>query len=113
MPYIALNTSLDLTEAQKTAIKTAFGQHITLIQGKEERLLMIDIACNHSMYFAGEQRDLAFVQLKCYGEIDFAYKKLFTEAVFKTLMEETILGVHDIYVNCADEMVWGTRGTLK
>lgn len=32
------------------------------------------------MYFAGEKRDLAFVEVRCFGTTKFVNKKAFTEA---------------------------------
>ena len=64
MPYIAINTSKTLSDGQKDALKTALGEKITVIPGKSESKLMIDIADSRAMYFAGEKRDLAFVEVR-------------------------------------------------
>ena len=59
MPYIAINTSKPLSAAQKDELKTALGEKITVIPGKSESRLMVDISDNHTMYLAGEKRFLA------------------------------------------------------
>lgn len=42
MPYIAINTSKTLSEAQKDALKSALGEKISVIPGKSEAALMVD-----------------------------------------------------------------------
>ena len=55
MPYIGVSTSKKLSDAQKDAIKSALGEKISVIPGKTEKALMVDIADGHTMYFAGEK----------------------------------------------------------
>ena len=54
MPYIGVSTSKRLSDDQKDALKVALGEKISVIPGKSEKALMIDIADGHTMYFAGE-----------------------------------------------------------
>ena len=58
MPYIAVTTSKALSDEQKDELKKTIGQKISLIPGKTEAALMVDISDNHTMYFAGEKRKL-------------------------------------------------------
>ena len=53
MPYIAVTTSKALSDEQKDELKKTIGQKISLIPGKTEAALMVDISDNHTMYFAG------------------------------------------------------------
>ena len=55
MPYIGVSTSKKLSDAQKDALKSALGEKISVIPGKTEKALMVDIADGHTMYFAGEK----------------------------------------------------------
>ena len=50
MPYIAVTTSKALSDEQKDELKKAIGQKISLIPGKTEAALMVDISDNHTMY---------------------------------------------------------------
>ena len=52
MPYIAVTTSKALSDEQKDELKKTIGQKISLIPGKTEAALMVDISDNHTMYFA-------------------------------------------------------------
>ena len=82
MPYIAVTTSKALSDEQKDELKKTIGQKISLIPGKTEAALMVDISDNHTMYFAGEKRKLAYVDVRCYGSTEFENKKALTEALF-------------------------------
>lgn len=111
MPYIAVTTSKALSDEQKDELKKTIGQKISLIPGKTEAALMVDISDNHTMYFAGEKRKLAYVDVRCYGSTEFENKKALTEALFDAVELHT--GLHDdsIYLTYTEFSNWGTRGT--
>ena len=114
MPYIAVTTSKALSDEQKDELKKTIGQKISLIPGKTEAALMVDISDNHTMYFAGEKRKLAYVDVRCYGSTEFENKKALTEALFDAVELHT--GLHDdsIYLTYSEFSNWGTRGkTLR
>ena len=113
MPYIAVTTSKALSDEQKDELKKAIGQKISLIPGKTEAALMVDISDNHPRYFAGETRKLAYVDVRCYGSTEFESKKALTEALFDAVELHT--GLHDdsIYLTYTEFSNWGTRGTMK
>ena len=113
MPYIAVTTSKALSDEQKDELKKAIGQKISLIPGKTEAALMVDISDNHTMYFAGEKRKLAYVDVRCYGSTEFENKKALTEALFDAVELHT--GLHDdsIYLTYTEFSNWGTRGTMQ
>lgn len=113
MPYIGINTSKTLSQQQKDALKSALGEKITLIPGKGESKLMIDIADGHTMYFAGEQRELAYLDVKCYGKTEFAHKKAFTEAAFEAVQQAFGLPQDGIYLTYSEFENWGTLGSMK
>ena len=113
MPYIAVTTSKALSDEQKDELKKTIGQKISVIPGKTEAALMVDISDNHTMYFAGEKRKLAYVDVRCYGSTEFENKKALTEALFDAVELHT--GLHDdsIYLTYTEFSNWGTRGTMK
>ena len=113
MPYIAINTSKPLSDAQKEALKTALGEKIPIIPGKSESKLMVDISDGHTMYLAGEKRDLAYMDVKFYGTTEFANKKAFTEAAFSAVQQATGLPQNGIYLTYSEFENWGTMGSMK
>lgn len=113
MPYIAVNTSKTLSGEQKTALKAALGEKIAVIPGKDESKLMVDISDGHTMYFAGEKRDLAYLDVKCFGTTELTHKKAFTEAAFEAVQQTTGLAQDAIYLTYSEFANWGTLGSMK
>lgn len=113
MPYIAVSTSKMLSDAQKDALKASLGEKIRVIPGKTEAALMIDIEDGHTMYLAGEKRELAFLDVRCFGSTEFANKKAFTEAVFEAVQQTTGLPEDGIYLTYSEFANWGTKGSMK
>lgn len=114
MPYISVNTTLALSEEQKDAVKTALGQCITILPKKTEKVLMVDISDNHTMYFGGERQEkLAFIDVRMYGDTDFDCKKRFTEAVFASICETSGLAPNQIFMTIMPFQEWGSGGSLK
>ena len=113
LSQLAVTTSKALSDEQKDELKKTIGQKISLIPGKTEAALMVDISDNHTMYFAGEKRKLAYVDVRCYGSTEFENKKALTEALFDAVELHT--GLHDdsIYLTYTEFSNWGTRGTMK
>nr|WP_297173853.1 phenylpyruvate tautomerase MIF-related protein [uncultured Agathobaculum sp.] len=113
MPYIGISTSQTLSEVQKDALKKAMGEKITVIPGKSEAALMVDIADGHAMYLAGERRELMFIDVRCFGTTEFANRKAFTEAVFQAVQQVTGLPENAIYLTYSEFANWGTKGSMK
>ena len=113
MPYIGVSTSKKLSDAQKDALKSALGEKISVIPGKTEKALVVDIADGHTMYFAGEKRELAFLDVRCYGSTEFSNQKAFTEAAFAAVQQATGLSEDSIYLTYSEFANWGTKGSMK
>ena len=113
MPYIGISTSKNLSEAQKDSLKADLGEKIRVIPGKTEAALMVDISDGHTMYLAGEKRELAFLDVRCFGSTEFANKKAFTEAAFQAVEQQTGLPENAIYLTYSEFANWGTRGSMK
>ena len=114
MPLIIVNTNLTLEKNQKDALKDAFGKAITILPGKTEQVLMIDISDGHTIYFHGEEpAGTAHVEVRLYGSSSFASKAEFTEAVYKLLEDIVGLDKDEVVVNFNEFSVWGAKGKLK
>jgi len=113
MPYIAVNTSEKLSDAQKEKIKTEFGRLITIIPTKTEATTLVDFSDSRTMYMAGENISGAFIELRLWHTYDFECKKQFTEAVFEMLSRELGLKKENMYLNIVELDDWGSAGTYK
>ena len=113
MPFIQVNVSQTLKEAQKERIKAKLGEVISLIPGKTEAVTMVDIADSRTIYMNGKPINGGFIEVRLYGAAERASKEALTEAVFAAM--EQLLGVRpqDLYVNIFELNSWGTGGRLK
>ncbi len=114
MPYININLSKRLDEADFEKIKTALGEAITILPGKSERVLMIDIEDGKRIYFGGiKKASAAYVDVKIYGSCDFYLKAQFTEAVFEILNKYAGVPADDAFISISEHDTWGLGGRLK
>lgn len=113
MPYVSVSTSQKLSQAQKDSLKTTLGEKISLIPGKTEAGLMVDISDGHSLYFAGKADDLAFVDIRCFGQTAPDAKKAYAAAVFEALEKQLGIPADHVYLNHTDLDTWGSRGVLR
>jgi len=68
MPCLLLHTNIDV--ADKTAFLSSCSSMVAKALGKPEAYVMIELADNKSMLFAGSDAPLAFVALKSLGLTD-------------------------------------------
>lgn len=114
MPLIVLNTNLTLEKTQKDALKDAFGDIITILPGKTEQVLMVDISDGRTIYFRGKEPErVAHVDVRLYGSSSFEAKSGFTKAVYKSLNDILELKEDEVTVNIGEYSVWGAQGKLK
>lgn len=113
MPYVSVRTSKSLTPQDIESLKAALGEKMPLIPGKTESRLMVDIAEGQHLYHGGEARDLAFVEVRCFGPTPLEAKKAYAAAVFEAL--DKIIGVkpENVYYNHVDSDTWGSGGAFR
>ena len=113
MPYVAINTSLILTEVQKEKIKAELGRLITIIPTKTEAGTLVDFSDSRTIYKAGEQVSGAFIDVRLFHKADFEPKKKFTEETFAMLSRELGLKTENMYLTIMEFDNWGSGGTYK
>jgi len=113
MPYIAVNTSEKLSDAQRENIKTEFGRLITIIPTKTEATTLVDFSESRTMYMAGANISGAFIELRLWHKYDFECKKQFSEETFEMLSRELGLKKENMYINIVELDDWGSGGTYK
>ena len=113
MPYIAINTSQKLSDAQRDKIKTELGRLITIIPTKTEAGLLLDFSDGRTLYKAGEKVDGAFIELRLFRKADLEPKKKFTEEVFGLFSRELGTKTENMYLNILEFDNWGSAGTYK
>ena len=67
MPFINSKVSVKTTEEQQKELKTRLGQAISIIPGKSESWLMVNLEDDRKMYFRGDDSEpIAFVCMNIY-----------------------------------------------
>ena len=110
MPYIHLRTTEQISPEQKTSLKSAFGDAISLLPGKSEAWLMVDIEEGACLFLAGDgDRPLAMVEVELLGAADAAsYEKL--TARITEILASVGIAPDGIYVKYAEVGTWGFAG---
>lgn len=107
MPFIKTSTNINIDENKKEVLKTRFGTAIS-IMGKPESYLMLEFEDAKTMYFAGSNEPLAFVDIKVLGSANNTNEM--TKEVTKILSEELNLPPNRIYIAYKDYSDWGFNG---
>jgi len=110
MPYIELKTNVEVTEESENALIRAFGKDITLLPGKSEAHLMIEISGGLVMSFAGKKIPCAIAEVKLFkSSTDKAYADL-TAAMTRDISEELGIDPDCVYVKYDECYHWGMGG---
>lgn len=112
MPQIEFSTGRKLSKEQKENIVKAFGKIITVLPGKTEPDLMLDIEDDKELYLGGKRTDGAYINMKMYLNTPMEDKKNFTEAVFVEL-EKLGFSKDTIYMTITGMDHWCVGGTMK
>ena len=114
MPYIALNTTVSLSEAKKEEIKAELGRLIAILPGKSERVLMIDFGDGHTMYFRGEKKErCAFVEIRLFGVSPMDEKSTLTAEIAAMLQKTAGIAPEDVFINIVEYSNWGSNGVFR
>jgi phenylpyruvate tautomerase PptA (4-oxalocrotonate tautomerase family) len=113
MPYIAVNTTQELSPALKEKLKAELGRLIALIPTKSEAGLLVDFSGGHTFFKAGKEASGAFVDLRLFHKSETEPKKKFTEETFALLSRELGIKPENMYLTITEFENWGSAGTLK
>lgn len=113
MPHITVTTSKVLTPEIRDDIAAALGKLITLLPGKSEPVLMIDIADGRNMYFGGEKKPCIYANVALYHASPAGDEKNFAAEMTAMLTEKTGVPAKDIYLTFTEFPTWCSGGVLK
>lgn len=112
MPFVNSKVSVKVTPEQKVELKTRLGEAISLIPGKSESWLMLNIEDEQNMYFRGDDSEpIAFVVVNIFGDPNKdAFDKMTAEL---TKIYGDILGISadHMYIKYAASHDWGWNGS--
>lgn len=111
MPYIDVKVTPELNKDEKDLMAKKLGELISIIPGKSESSLMINITDNSAVYFGGKvKQKAAFVDIRIYGKAEQKYKEQLISAVSDELGSAYGIQKSDIYINFFEMQNWGLNG---
>ncbi|MDE7390425.1 MAG: hypothetical protein K2M82_05750 [Lachnospiraceae bacterium] len=110
MPFINCKMNIDISKQQELDIKSELGKAISLIPGKSENWLMVNIEPKCALYFRGNtDKPTAMVEVTVYGNAsEQAYDSL-TAQINRIL--SSVAGIEEMYVSYAETNNFGYNGS--
>lgn len=113
MPFINVKTSKELTADKIEAVKSELGKAISLIPGKSEAWLMVNISDNCNLYFKGTDSDnTAFVDVSIFGSASKANCESLTGKICEILFDIAGIPSDRVYVKFEFSDLWGYNGYM-
>lgn len=111
MPFINSKVSVKTTPEQNTELKKRLGEAISIIPGKSESWLMVNLEDDLKMYFRGDDSEpVAFVGVNVYGKEDKAAFEKMTAELTKIYGEVLGIKPDHMYIKYAASLDWGWNG---
>lgn len=109
MPFISVKTNRSISDDMRTELKSELGKAISIIPGKSENWLMVDIEDERNMYFRGSSGEaIVFAEVKVFGSAARAVYDRLTERL-TDIFRETV-GAEEIYIKYEEAETWGYNG---
>jgi hypothetical protein len=110
MPYISISIGQKLDAPQKEALKSELGRLITIIPGKTEPDLLVNIQDGGSLYMAGTGEPSVYIDLRVYTKTDPEAKKRFTRELCAFITRRFGIEAARQYLTISEYDHWGYDG---
>lgn len=111
MPFIEVKTNVALSEEKCAELKSQLGEAITLLPGKTEAWLMVQLSGDQYMYFSGNDRPCAIAEVKLFGSSSAPACASMTARVTDILSNALSIESSRIYVKYEEVSIWGWNGS--
>ena len=112
MPFIEVKTSASVSAEKCEAVKSALGKAISVIPGKSEGWLMVNITPDCKIWFRGDaSADSAMVTVAVFGTLSDRDSDRMTSEVTRALSNELGIDPDRIYVSYTEHDKWGWNGS--
>lgn len=110
MPFIDCKLNVDIDNQQMEEIKSELGKAISIIPGKSENWLMVNIEPACSLYFRGKSdKPIAMVAVTIYGSASPSVYNSMTAQINRIL--STVAGIEESYVSYTETLNFGYNGS--
>ncbi len=112
MPYLLINTSQSLDQAQEVTLLRQCSQTVATMLGKPERYVMVTIESGLSMLFGGDDSPCAYLELKSLGLAEEKSAE-YSQTLCQLLSEALAIPAERIYIEFASPArhLWGWDGS--
>lgn len=111
MPYINVTTTEKIPNAAAQSLKEKLGEAISIIPGKSEKWLMINLDGEKTLSLGGSFESCAIAQISIYGSSTGESYNHLTAQVTKILNEILNVPKDRIYVSYSECKYWGFAGS--
>lgn len=111
MPFINITTNVDVNDEKAAAVKSALGTAITVIPGKSENWLMVNITGGSKLFFKGTEQPAAMVKTELYGSAGADRLSALTAKITAILGDDLGIPADRIYVSYLCTNDWGWNGS--
>ena len=109
MPFIQTRTNVNISKDKELRIKEEFENSITLL-GKNVNWLMLEFVGDCNMYFGGQEKEVAYVDIRLLGSASKEGYDRMTEEVTNILSSVLNILPDNIYVSYLEYDNWGWNG---
>jgi hypothetical protein len=110
MPYISVVIGQKLSAPQKEVLKSELGRLITIIPGKTEPDLLVNIQDGGSLYMGGTSAPCVYIDLRIYTKTDPEAKKRFTRELCTLITSQFGIEAVRQYLTISEYDHWGYDG---
>ena len=111
MPFIKVKTNVSVSVEQADTVKSAFGTAITLIPGKSENWLMVEIESEKMLWFKGSKAAAAIAEVSLFGAASPDALNKLTGQITAALNKNLSIPSDRIYVSYHTTPNWGWNGS--
>ena len=113
MPYIQINTSVRLNDAEKHSLCEDIGAIMPSIPGKTRDNTMMHINDGCYMEKSDANNPVVNLEARVLGDVPDANKEEYVGRITKLLEEKLKVRPENIFINFVEYGDWGVGGTLK
>lgn len=111
MPFINVKTNTPVSKEKEIALKSALGKAISIIPGKSESWLMVEIEPERKLYFKGSDEPAAMVEVSVFGSSDPSSFAKLTNEICIIMNSELSIDSSRTYVKYEATRDWGWNGS--
>ena len=112
MPFINLKTTEKITDSIKEELTALLGEAISIIPGKSEKWLMLNLEGECNMAFAGNSTlPTAYLEVKIFGKAGAEDYERLTARLCDIIEDRLAVPQDRTYVKYEEAYIWGWQGS--